>query len=509
MDESSSGIHAYNRTSEALEDDLSSLVGDASPLDSSEALQAQRAQNCRSKLQKVCSLSFLAIYALVYVSLSSNPEIVLVNSGYQYDQNFAAIPVGASKRDAGNYTRVNGFSSTTTSTSTSTSTSTPTGTEAQQMQKMRSRHIEQTASRIARSFTPVSPNSWCIDGRLKFEQAKRRPMGLCYLKIPRAASSTLVGINVRIARNFATRQGLAETCIRHDGPSPGFNYRQREASLSYLWTFVRDPADRSMSRVASNVAKKDMRLPPTNLRLNEMDETSGYVLEALKTSNDIQFGTISEGRGGFQMQYSMLRIVDEYIFWNASNPTNVHHAQRMQQNVKELLKAYDFIGVVERFDESLVALQLLLGLETSDILYFSSRLRNGYTGIKVKGRDEYVCQKNIDPYTLRTPTVEDYLSGGRWWAENYGDLLLHRAASLSLDQTIENIGVDEYSNALKNFRSMLQKAQETCRPTFPCSNNGTDQSDQSEDDCYFGDGIGIGCGFPCLDSLVKRDPVPA
>ncbi len=36
----------------------------------------------------------------------------------------------------------------------------------------------------------------------------------------------------------------------------------------------------------------------------------------------------------------------------------------MQQNVLQVIRDYDFVIVVERYDESLVCLQLLLGLET-------------------------------------------------------------------------------------------------------------------------------------------------
>ena len=39
--------------------------------------------------------------------------------------------------------------------------------------------------------------------------------------------------------------------------------------------------------------------------LSTLDE---YVLNSLKTSTDIQFGTISEGRGGFQSQYLGVRF---------------------------------------------------------------------------------------------------------------------------------------------------------------------------------------------------------
>lgn len=93
---------------------------------------------------------------------------------------------------------------------------------------------------------------------------------------------------------------------------------------------------------------------------------------------------------------------------------------------------------------------------------------------------------------------KEYLSSTSWWAQNYGDLLLHQAASMSLDRTIAEIGVDVFNEALEKFRSMMKTAAETCQPVFPCSSDGTDQSIEAEDDCYFED---IGCGYPCLDTL--------
>jgi hypothetical protein len=61
------------------------------------------------------------------------------------------------------------------------------------LKQMRQFHLEKAASSISRAYPQVSPSTWCIDGALRQQQSKRRPMGLCYLKLPRAASSTLAG----------------------------------------------------------------------------------------------------------------------------------------------------------------------------------------------------------------------------------------------------------------------------------------------------------------------------
>jgi hypothetical protein len=47
--------------------------------------------------------------------------------------------------------------------------------------------------------------------------------------------------------------------------------------------------------------------------------------------------------------------------------------------VQQVLDAYDFIMVTERFDESLVALKMLLNLDFEDILYTRERSEGSFT----------------------------------------------------------------------------------------------------------------------------------
>ena len=420
-----------------------------------EPSQRNWSTTCLSKLQKSCWILLICIYALSYFSLSSNPEVIF--SDFRYDEVRAA-KTGVSSETAA----------------------------------YRDEHIRQSASQIARVWTPVSPSQWCIDGKLKFEQAKGRPMGLCYLKLPRAASSTLAGINHRISSSFAKRQGI-QGCIRHDGPTPAFYFRNRVKGLSFLWTFVRDPTNRALSRVANGISKHRQEAQYKGSYSNNF--TDAYVLNKLQQSKDIQYGTISEGRGGFQVQYTMLQVLDEYMFWNESQPSAVQHHDTLQQHIKNTLRQYDFVGLVERFDESLVALQLLMGLDTSDILYISSRLSSQFTLSGGK------CIKNIEPQTLRSRPVKDFLHSPTWWAQNYGDWLLREAASLSLDRTIEQIGVQYFAEAFSDFQDMRNEVVEKCRPIFPCSNSGADQLKESRDSCYEDD---IGCGYPCIDEIASR-----
>ena len=166
-----------------------------------------------------------------------------------------------------------------------------------------------------------------------------------------------------------------------------------------------------------------------------------------------------------------------------------------------MFQNYDFIGLVERFDESLVVMQLLLGLETSDILYFAVNRKEDWQLVKA-GSKKSVCRKPFDWETdlLTEPTIRRYVSESeKWYAQNYGDYLLYQAVVQSLDQTILEIGLDVFSRELKKFRSQIKRANEECSPVFACSSNGTQQLDEANYDCV-ADGR-FGCGHRCLDKI--------
>lgn len=169
----------------------------------------------------------------------------------------------------------------------------------------------------------------------------------------------------------------------------------------------------------------------------------------------------------------------------------------------QVFDRFDFIGIVERFDESLVAMQLLLGLETSDILYIATNTRHQFQRVKIS-RGNYNCRKPLDWETdiLADPTLQEYvLNNPEWIAQNYGDYILYHAASQSLDRTIFQIGLDVFAYELKKFRRLLKETQEMCHPKFPCSETGEDQSAESESDCFSGN---VGCGGACLDSIAQK-----
>jgi hypothetical protein len=184
-----------------------------------------------------------------------------------------------------------------------------------------------------------------------------------------------------------------------------------------------------------------------------------------------------------------------------------------------------------------VVMQLLLGLDVSDILYFATNNRTQWQWSRV-GKGDFVCRKNFDwkqdvlpemaekeielpnggtgttNTTINTGAVnnqttslsssfsiEEYLEQDpEWFAQNYADYVFYQAATQSLDRTILKIGLDRYAKALKDFRRLLQQARHQCRPKFVCSDDGRDQLELSQADCFANE-ANIGCASECLNNL--------
>jgi hypothetical protein len=171
-------------------------------------------------------------------------------------------------------------------------------------------------------------------------------MGLCYVKIPHAAGDTLRGVNIRIAKRFGQRQGL-DGCIRHDAHQLGMYYALRD-KLSYLWTFVRDPLDRSMSTVGKKLSKqllastdREAFLAAQHSGDGTSNNTTTYVnmtqksLDLLQNLANIHEGIVSEGRAGFQVQFAMQRYIEA---WKAIDPLNPTHIVSVPELVQDISK---------------------------------------------------------------------------------------------------------------------------------------------------------------------------
>ena len=306
----------------------------------------------------------------------------------------------------------------------------------------------------------------------------RSPKGLLYVKVPKAASSTTASVWHRIARN----NGNCNIVWEH---GQGKYYGNRDKSASFLLGSIRNPASRAISRVFFTQASQ-----------RKEESTDANVLKWLNTT-DGHFGAISEGQGGFQLRYMGLDPLKPGVAWNPEAPEEVNNTDLVHQQVQQIVQGYDFFMVVERMDESLIVLQLLLGIDIGDVLTLDSKLQGMYTYMPT-----YIekCFKGVKAHI--SPRVKEYLSSNTWYAQNYGDYVLHAAANASLDKTIDALGRTRVEENVEKFKRLKSLANEKCasRAFYPCSKEGEEQLEKAKENCYRQD---LGCGYQCIDEMLN------
>ena len=334
--------------------------------------------------------------------------------------------------------------------------------------------------------------TWCVP----FSSGRQPRQGLFFNKMPKAASSTASGIALRIAQHYAERHfpnntangAMTAPCNTRVDHVPGYKAgpkfgRRDKSGQSFLFSILRDPARRALSRVFfSRVSQAGN--PPTERN----------IFKWLRTSTNSQYGTVSPGMGGFQLAYLAFRTIEEWSAWSKDDPYRVRDVDLVHDVVREIIMDYDFLMLVERFDECLIVMQLLLGLEVGDILYLSAKQAGDYY---------YHPRRNECIQLAKTksfPSIDRYLHSAEWDAMNYGDYVLYEAVNQSLDLTIEALGRGRFNKALDAFVTLRSRAEERCaaEAVFPCSSTGVVQIDLSFENCYEKD---EGCGFACLDAL--------
>ena len=164
-------------------------------------------------------------------------------------------------------------------------------------------------------------------------------------------------------------------------------------------------------------------------------------------------------------------------------------------SVEQIIQEYDFIGVVERLDESLVVLKLLLGLEMNDILYLKAA--KGHGGFDDGGYND-TCVYIVPSFI--TPGMKEWFETNKSYKQMMsGDNMVYQAAYKSLDLTIDALGRDLVEKELQEFHQAMKVAQETCTDiVYPCSSGGVKTY---PNDCIFSD---LACGYKCLDALAME-----
>jgi hypothetical protein len=313
---------------------------------------------------------------------------------------------------------------------------------------------------------------WCYqDGN-----SNQHP-GLLFVKVPKTASSTLAGINIRIARKVGERtlpKGFFfnKNIICSHSFHHGRDLLLQKRANQLVWSFVRDPAVRAQSAFFHFQVSRKGVWPTIGHLINYMSEES----------SNFQFLYLSKHTNPKQL-------------------LQIQHHDESSLIREYVLNEYDFLGIVERWTESLAVMVLLWNLQVEDVIVLSSKLAGGYDD----GRYQKAgCVKIQRPSVAQSKDDKTYLQSylnTTFHQENTVDYELYAMADQRLTTTIQSLGVErvrEVQQRIKKFQSLIK---EHCLPSalFPCSSNGTWQYEKAKDDCYWFDS---GCGYPCIDQVL-------
>jgi hypothetical protein len=327
----------------------------------------------------------------------------------------------------------------------------------------------------ARAFEPWSERQFipCHEPESDWWKYETQQMhtydGVNYLKLYKTGSSTSSGITLRIARNAARRQKQSyPLCkVRFDHAWASKLFYDLDFAESVLWTMVREPTSRIVSQFFHFEVSRDKHEP-----------TDEYFLEYLR----------SEKNSGILSEYYTSAVTLKPYAIGRTNPV---------VTANRIFDEYNFIGITERMDESVVALAMILHIPLGDVLYLKAKGHGGFDD--GGGRPDhlrictYIWPAFVSNGMYEFFETDEYQDLVHW------DYVFYKAANRSLDLTIERLGRDKFQANLDKFLQAKRIASERCLPrtVFPCSEGG-EYKPLSETDCMWNDS---GCGMECLDEV--------
>lgn len=165
---------------------------------------------------------------------------------------------------------------------------------------------------------------------------------LIFLKIPKTGSSTMSGVARRIASHHGL-SGYEDSSWITREPGVWANhanfrhvYRGMQQTLklpAFVFTNVREPAARCLSNFYH-----------VEVSINGVPDSAESKIKFLNSSQCISF------------QYNYMR------------------REQRKMSVKDVLASYDFVGVLEQAEESMVVLADILNVSLTDVLFISAKL---------------------------------------------------------------------------------------------------------------------------------------
>ena len=172
-----------------------------------------------------------------------------------------------------------------------------------------------------------------LDDRVRKTPTRK---GFLFVESSKTDSTTGTGISLRIASSIGRDQNIPTCKVRFShSKAAQMKHDLRIKSKSFLWSLVREPTSRAISEFFHyQVSWRGVEPSYQNFRK--------YFKKTRLHNKQLKTLVLTEHKENDQTQ------------------TDV---------INEILRDYDFLGVTERMDETAVALQMLLGLTTSDVMY--------------------------------------------------------------------------------------------------------------------------------------------
>ena len=156
--------------------------------------------------------------------------------------------------------------------------------------------------------------------------------------MPKAASSTMAGITLRIAHRLGRRlygdENICTNRFHHiNGLNrPGEIFSNRDRSRSFLFSTLRDPAKRSISRIFFDHGKKIKNIAQKGA------SSDRFILNMLNTTKvEHQFGITDIKRAGFQVAYTLMNVSDDILVYDPSHPGEISNLDHVISMVRRIL----------------------------------------------------------------------------------------------------------------------------------------------------------------------------
>ena len=320
--------------------------------------------------------------------------------------------------------------------------------------------------------------------------------GILYVKIEKAASTSLASTNGRIAIALAHRLNKNNTrpdtgdlvpkiCrsrgMGHLWSKRTKKFNNRNKDKSFLWTFLKEPMKRELSLYYFfGVDWKENE---------DTEETFQQWMLKLKRGS---------GSDGNKIKTSgYLNLFSDYDSKAKKELSKDHPSDDdLNELIQKALADTDFLGLVERLDESLVLLALMFDIPVTDVINIDAKVAGGYMYRSKHKR----CERNGYKRPM-ADYIKEYFEGEEWKRISKVDYMLYDAVNRSLDATIDDvIGRDIFDRKFQEYMEAKQLASQLCfgNITFVCNEEGQITNETERTKCYKGD---IGCGYECLDRL--------